>query len=88
MNDDDRVNRRLSASAELPRGGIAFFSVAEDVRSLLSRDAFLKLDRERAEDVGRQPERDKAVGGERDVQHDRRLQLSPRSPTSATASPT
>ena len=75
VHDDDGVNRRLTASTELPRGRIAFFSVAQNVRALLLRDAFLKLDRERAEHLRRQPERGKAAGGERDVQHDRRLQF-------------
>ena len=75
MNDEDGVNRRLSASAELPRRGIALFAIAENSRAFDSDDAFLKLDGEGAQHVRRQPEPGKAAGGERDVQRDGRLQL-------------
>ena len=47
MNDEDGVNGRLSASAELPRHGVALFGVAENSRALVSCNAFLKLDGER-----------------------------------------
>jgi len=75
MNDEDGVNRRLSASAKLPRLGVALFGVTENSRALASGDAFLELDGERAEHVRRQPEPGKAAGGERDVQRHGRLQF-------------
>ena len=55
MNDYDGMNRRPRGAAEFPVARVAFFRVAENFRTVLTRHPLLEFDGECAEHAGGSP---------------------------------
>ena len=73
MNDNDRMDRRLTSSAQFPFDRIALLCISEDSRSVRVRDSFLELGGKSAQHLGWQADSGETVGAEGDVRRHRRL---------------